>query len=148
MSEDSHPSSLTLYYFHIQSSHHHPLLNKITSTVIPLESSMTLKNSIWHGTIKVALDRSSWLTLLLHCSRSNYCIACLCYYQYYMTVGPLSVTKHISDACRVSVCQDGSLRHVLSVKYPRKFIHSSSWFPLPLQVHHGEMVQLEKLLST
>ena len=83
---------------------HHPLHNNITSTVISLESATTLKNRVWHETIKVALDQSSWLTPLQHGSKSNYCITHLCSYQYYMTAGAVSVTKHISDACRVSGC--------------------------------------------
>ena len=43
----------------------------------------------------------------------------------------------------VGARQCNSLRHVLSVKSRRKFTHSSSWLPLPLQLHHGETVQLE-----
>lgn len=104
------------------------------------------RNRVWHETIKFALDRSSWLTLPLGTGETPALqtwglinIPC-CNSQ--------SATKHIADACRVSVHRGGSLRHVLSVKCRRKFRHSSSWFPLPLQVHHGEMVQLEKLLST
>lgn len=71
-----------------------PPTTDTTSTVISRESSTTLTNRMWHVTIKVASRQSSWLTLPLHGSKSDYLITPLCSYQYYMTAGSLSVTKH------------------------------------------------------